>query len=165
MKDITKAAFGWTQALTPMGAILFCAVIFGGLALTQTRFHPFWEQVPFIGTYGLNRNFMNFVLSLDTLLIGGLISLLVRGAPAWGGIWSLAGALLALNIIVELFVTLLNTRDVMDIYGGIAGIALGLLLLRILSRYCLVPKDIADSAAALQGHPRYAAEDPQGRPA
>lgn len=48
--------------------------------------------------------------------------------------------LILANVIYELFIPLINTRDIVDMWYGIAGTVIGGMIVLLIARFGLVPK-------------------------
>ncbi len=79
----------------------------------------------------------NFSLSLAILFYAGAANMLKK--VSWKFIVMYAAILVAANLIVEIFVSILNTKDPVDAVFGVTGTCTALLLLLLLHRYGLRP--------------------------
>ena len=92
------------------------------LMLNRNKPEP-WASLPsFMTTWGQHTsNFALTFLLFTSICLFWVMQDVPKKMYAW-----LAGIFVAMNVIVELVVPVLNTRDVMDIPFGIAGVLCGL---------------------------------------
>lgn len=100
------------------------------LMLNRNKPQP-WSSLPaFMSIWGQHAS--NFALTFLLLTSIGMFWVL-QAYPRKAYLW-LAGVFVAMNIIVELFVPVLNTPDAVDIPFGVAGVAAGLGVLYLLNK-------------------------------
>ncbi len=131
LKDVVQKIkpISFPYTLTIPGLLSYYTMLAVLLALMFSRKSAFWYNLPpALHTWGSHVS--NLSISCMLYLTIGLIWTL-QGVPpkvlAWLGV-----VLIAANFIVELFIPIVNTRDVVDALFGAAGVLLGGLCL-----YCL----------------------------
>ncbi len=112
-------------------AIYYAAIGFAlWIMLSRNKTEP-WASLPkALNDWG--QHVSNFGLTFMLFLSISLFWIL-QGVPRKAYLW-LAGILLAINVFVELFVSILNTPDVVDIPFGVAGVVAGLGVVYLLNR-------------------------------
>ncbi|HYH75266.1 MAG TPA: hypothetical protein VD735_04885 [Candidatus Saccharimonadales bacterium] len=129
-----KAPIQTKYTFTTVGFITYYLVLAATLALVVGRGSDgFLAQVPFIAEHGIAGHLSNFALTTLYLFATGAIHMLV--GVSWPYLLANAALLLVLNIVVELFVTVLNVPDMTDALYGIAGVAVSLGLLVFMHRF------------------------------
>jgi hypothetical protein len=117
--------------LTRRGHVLLWGTLALAFALFYTRGHP--ERLPG-ALRGLERHVSNASLSYIILI------LLCVGALRHPRFWRIAVAatvaFLAVNVVVESFVTILNTPDPLDLIAGVVGSLLAFGVAVILRTWC-----------------------------
>lgn len=111
-----KQVFKFTPTIK--GVAIFYGIILLDLGLVLTRKHPF--QDPFfreVCSHISNFAITSIMVALMAFIMG------LQGAPFKSVIW-LGAVAIVLNFVVELFVPILNTPDVIDAFYGVAGVVL-----------------------------------------
>ncbi|CAN5693581.1 hypothetical protein BH11MYX1_BH11MYX1_15460 [soil metagenome] len=124
---------GAPRLFTPAGLVIMYVVLGVAVAAMVTRHDAgLWNRMPLIGGLEPGQHLSNFALSLMFIVAVGLFPILF-GTYRTIGI-SMA-AVVVINLVVELWVPILNTPDLADAWAGIAGVGVGGLALAIIQRF------------------------------
>jgi ABC-type transport system involved in cytochrome c biogenesis permease subunit len=132
-----KKPFAYSLSL--WGLILYYLSLAVVLVLLLLRTNTaFWEILPAINGYSLQLHISNFSISYILLTGSGLAQLYQK--DAWRYIYTSAAILLLCNIVIEEFVPIINTPDLLDAFAGFWGIIGALLALWGIEKYFSKPK-------------------------
>lgn len=92
----------------------------------------FWNKLPLIGPLEPGGHLSNLALCLMFVPAAGLFPVLNR---RYRSIWLIMAGVIAVNFIVELWLTVLNTPDLSDACWGVAGVVIGGLVLAVIDRW------------------------------
>jgi hypothetical protein len=121
-------------AFTAAGLLIYYLVLATMLALMLVRNDQnFWAYFGFIAQYEIGSHVSNFALSTLFLFTAGALNMLTKAS--WRYILSAALILAIANFIAEIFVTALNTKDIVDAIYGVAGVIFALGLLPFMQKY------------------------------
>lgn len=122
------------HTFTLRGLILYYIVISVMVSLILIRNDQnIWGQLGVLSQYEVGSHISNFALS--TLLIFAVGAMNMLSKLSWRYVVALAAILIVANFVVELFITVLNTKDIVDAIYGTAGVFLGVGLLCIMQKY------------------------------
>lgn len=107
------------------GAVLFMGRKYPGLrvAFLENNFSDFYQHIS------------NFSISLFICSMIGFILLMLDVPSRY--IAAMCIAIIFFNAIYELFIPMLNTRDIIDAYYGIAGTVVGFVFVTLLKQFGL----------------------------
>lgn len=115
------------QAILVYYAVIGCTL---WLMLVRNKAEP-WASLPAL-VHSWGQHVSNFALTFLLLTSIGMFWV-IQAYPRKAYLW-LAGGFIAANIVVELFVPVLNTPDAVDIPFGIAGTVAGLGVIYLLDK-------------------------------
>lgn len=123
----------------PWVAVYFVLLVITGV-LFFTRSNPFWSELTVLNGLSVGSHISNFALSYFIITACGVLNLMSYGTTALVAVWMIGGMLILANVIYELFIPLINTRDIVDMWYGIAGTVIGGMIVLLIARFGLVPK-------------------------
>lgn len=138
MKHISSTTLKSSYTLSWWGAALYYLSLALALLLVLMRTnHAFWHGLPFVGSYSPYLHITNFAISY-VLLISLTLAFLYR-ENAWRMVVIAALLLVVANFIMEMFISILNTPDILDAVAGFLGVGAGLLAIAAIQHWWTKP--------------------------